>query len=142
MGLSVRKTAGEDLDVALAHVRLGLWLTCFLACTGIVYSLLTPGSPNRPALIATFAGALVVAAIVNRANLEPVLVGRWREPFFVTWSSSYLALIAGLCVIDGGVGSPLAYVFFVPILFAALAYERLSVAVVSAFGIVLYAIVA
>ena len=116
--------------------------TRFCACAGIVYSLLTPGSPNRPALIATFSGGLVVATIVNRSNLEPILAGRWREPFFVAWSNAYLALIAGLCLIDGGVGSPLAYVFFVPILFAALGYERLSVAAVAAFGITMYAIVA
>src|SRR3954454_1684614 len=142
MGPHTRTSARDDLAVARAHVRRGLWLTWFCAGAGIVYSLLTPGSPNRPGLIATFSGGLIVATIVNRANIEPILPGRRGEPFFIGWSNAYIALTAVLCLIDGGVGSPLAYVFFVPILFAALGYERLSGVAVAAFRVTMYAIVA
>src|SRR4051795_1589490 len=125
MGAQTRMPARDDLAVARAHVRLGLWLTWFCAGAGIVYSLLTPGSPNRPGLIATFSGGVIVAAIATRATTwpvlgggggaaaaplatgpttEPLLPGRGREPFFIAWSNAYIALIAGLCLIDGGVG--------------------------------------
>src|SRR3954464_9818175 len=126
----------EDVRVALAHVRLGLWLTGSLAAAGIAYALLTPGAPNRAGLVATFAGAMVVGAIVARLPLGPVVGGRWREPFFIAWSCSYLVLISVLCLIDGGVSSALATLFFVPILFSALAYERLSVEIVSGVGLI------
>src|SRR5436190_23711400 len=93
-------------------------------------------------LIASFASALVIGGIVRKLRLDPVLGTRWREPFFIVWSSSYLVLIAVMSVLDGGVSSPLASLFFVPIVFAALAYERASVAVVCGFGLALYGLVA
>src|SRR3954453_11478060 len=102
MGPSARRS--DDLEVALGHVRLGLLLTWLLAAAGVAYALLTPGAPNRAGLVATFAGAMVVGAGVSRLPLDGVLAGRWREPFFIGWSSSYLVLIAVLCLIDGGGG--------------------------------------
>jgi diguanylate cyclase (GGDEF)-like protein len=140
MGPSARRS--DDLEVALGHVRLGLLLTWLLAAAGVAYALLTPGAPNRVGLVATFAGAMVVGAVVSRVPLDGVLAGRWREPFFIGWSSSYLVLIAVLCLIDGGVSSALASLFFVPILFSALAYERLSVEIVSGVGLIAYAAIA
>ena len=134
--------AARQLAMAWAHVRLGVALTFFLAGGGVVYAVLTDGAPHRPTLVASFVSALVIGAIVRKLRLDPVLATRWREPFFIAWSSSYLVLIAVMSVLDGGVSSPLASLFFVPIVFAALAYERASVAVVCGFGLALYGLVA
>src|SRR3954453_15975825 len=131
-----------DLQLALGHVRLGIRLTYFVAGAGIVYALIAPDAAHQDALVALFASALVIGFFVSRLELRPLLTSRWREPFWVAWSSSYLIVIAVACVLDGGVSSPLAALFVVPVVYAALAYELTSVWVVSAIGLGLYAVVA
>jgi diguanylate cyclase (GGDEF)-like protein len=134
--------ATPELQLALGHVRLGVRLTYFLAGPGIVYALISPHPAHQTALLALFASALVIGAFVSRLELRPVLTSRWREPFWVAWSASYLVVIAVASILDGGVGSPLAALFVVPVVYAALAYELTSVWIVSAIGLGLYAVVA
>src|SRR4051794_26042275 len=131
-----------DLQLALGHVRLGIRLTYFVAGAGIVYALIAPDAAHQDALVALFASALVIGFFVSRLELRPLLTSRWREPFWVSWSSSYLIVIAVACVLDGGVSSPLAALFVVPVVYAALAYELASVWIVSGIGLGLYAGVA
>src|SRR4051794_10640360 len=131
-----------DLQLALGHVRLGIRLTYFVAGAGIVYALIAPDAAHQDALVALFASALVIGFFVSRLELRPLLTSRWREPFWVAWSSSYLIVIAVACVLDGGVSSPLAALFVVPVVYAALAYELASVWIVSGIGLGLYAVVA
>jgi diguanylate cyclase (GGDEF)-like protein/putative nucleotidyltransferase with HDIG domain len=50
-----------------------------------------------------------------------------RELLFVAWSASMIAMIAAAAVLDGGVSSPLALLFFVPVVFVGLSYPLRSV---------------
>jgi diguanylate cyclase (GGDEF)-like protein len=131
-----------DLQLALGHVRLGIRMTYCLAGAGIVYALVAGHHAHRTALVVVFAAAILIGAVVSRLDLRPVLTSRWREPFWVLWSSSYLVVITIATVLDGGVASPLAALFVVPVVYGALAYEPASVAVVSAVGLALYALAA
>src|SRR3954468_6570457 len=132
----------RDLQLALGHVRLGIRLTFFVAGAGIVYALIAPHPAHQWARAALFASALATGARVSRLELRPLLSSRWREPFWVAWSSSYLVVIAIAAVLDGGVASPLATLFVIPVVYAALAYELKSVGTVSGIGLGLYAVVA
>jgi diguanylate cyclase (GGDEF)-like protein len=131
-----------DLQRSLAHVRLGVRLTYLLTSSGLVYALISPHPAHRSALVALFVSALVIGASVSRLELRPVLASRWRETFWVGWSSSYLIVIALASTLDGGVSSPLAALFVVPVVYGALAYKLSSVWIVSAVGLALYALVA
>src|SRR3954447_12461768 len=131
-----------DLQLALGHVRLGIRLTYFVAGAGIVYALIAPHAAHQTALVALFGGAIAIGATVSRLELRPLLSSRWREPFWVAWSSSYLVVIAIASVLDGGVVSPLGALFVIPVVYAALAYELRSVGIVSGIGLGLYAVVA
>jgi diguanylate cyclase (GGDEF)-like protein len=134
--------SAQDLQLALAHVRLGIRLTYSVATAGIAYALVAPDAVHPHALAALFAGAILIGAFVSRLELRPLLTSRWREPFWVAWSSSYLVVICAASILDGGVQSPLAALFVVPVVYAALAYELASVWVVSGIGLALYAVVA
>jgi len=50
---------------------------------------------------------------------------------FLTWSSLLIAVIAFVTVLDGGVSSPLAVLFLLPPIFAALSYPLASMVAVA-----------
>lgn len=66
--------------------------------------------------------AIVVSAIGGAVVLwgipwRRVIASRWREHAFFAWSISSLATIAVTAALDGGVGSPLALMLFLPAVF-------------------------
>src|SRR4051812_5561756 len=79
--------------------------------------------PNRQWLMALSVGALVATLLMQLVPVERIIASdRWREPFFVAWSSSLIAIVAVGAALDGGVHSALALAFFLPLGFAALSY--------------------
>jgi diguanylate cyclase (GGDEF)-like protein len=129
---------GEDRGIVdLSALRLreatfaaGVWLTYALCGAGELYVALTWQRPNRTPLAAIFAIAIVAALIVSRLPRERIVRSRFREPFFLGWSMLDLGLIVLVTVADGGTASPLALIFFVPVVFAATTYPLGSVAAV------------
>ena len=69
---------------------------------------------------------------------ERVVRSRWREPFFLLWSITQIALTAVVVAADGGSTSPLALLFFIPVIFAALSYPLASVVTIAALDYVAY----
>ena len=56
---------------------------------------------------------------------------RWREAFFMGWSSLLIVFVTVIVLVDGGVSSPIAAVYFLPLVFAALSYPVRSMIAVS-----------
>src|SRR3954469_18868647 len=78
-----------------------------------------------------------------RLRLEPVMRDpRWREAFFMGWSSLLILFVTVLVLVDGGVSSPIAAVYFLPLVFAALSYPVRSMIAVSVIDITAYVIAA
>ncbi len=63
---------------------------------------------------------------------------RFREVFFFGWSVVDLALIRCATLADGGTGSPLALIFFIPVVFAAMSYPLGSVLAVGGLSVAGY----
>jgi diguanylate cyclase (GGDEF)-like protein len=68
--------------------------------------------------------------------------GRFREAFFLGWSLLDLVLIVAATWADGGTGSPVALIFFIPVVFAAMSYPLSSVLVVAGLSVAGYLILA
>ena len=53
---------------------------------------------------------------------ERIVMGRYREAFFLGWSLLDIALIVALAALDGGVNSPAVLLLFLTLIFSALSY--------------------
>ena len=69
---------------------------------------------------------------------ERIVSSRWREPFFFLWSLMNIALAVAVASADGGSTSPLALLFFIPLIFAALSYPMVLVVAIGAIDYVAY----
>jgi diguanylate cyclase (GGDEF)-like protein/putative nucleotidyltransferase with HDIG domain len=128
----------SSLRLREATFTAGVWLTYVLSLAGEAYVALTWQRPHRPELVALFAVAILAGAVVERLPREKIVRSNLREAFFLVWSVLDLALITLGALGDGGTGSPLALIFFIPVVFSAMSYPLGSVAAVGAITVAAY----
>jgi diguanylate cyclase (GGDEF)-like protein len=138
--------SGDDrppLDPSALRMRVatfgaGVWLTYVVCGTSAIYILLTWQRPSRTALALLFGTGMVAGAIVAQLPRERIVRSSYREPFFLAWSLLDLVLLALGALVDGGTGSPVALIFFIPVVFSAMSYPLWSVAVVGGVTVTFY----
>jgi hypothetical protein len=64
---------------------------------------------------------------------------RSREAFFVSWTTILILIITAMVVLDGGLTSPIAGAYFLPLVFAALSYPVALMVAVSIVDLSAYA---
>jgi diguanylate cyclase (GGDEF)-like protein len=121
-----------------ATVTAGVWLTYVVGGLGEVYVALTWQRSNRPALAVLFAMAVLAGIAVSLLPRERIVRSRFREVFFLSWTFLDFALIVLGTLADGGTGSPLVLVLFVPVVFSSMSYPLGSVAVVGGLSVLSY----
>ena len=126
------------LRMRVATFAAGIWLTYVVCGTGAVYLALTWQQPNRTAIAVLVAAGIAGAALVSRLPRERIVRSGFREAFFLGWSLLDLILIILLALEDGGTGSPLALIFFIPVVFSAMSYPRASVLAVGSLSVAGY----
>jgi diguanylate cyclase (GGDEF)-like protein len=137
----VRETRGDsDLELRLKTLQTGIWPTVLACACTAAYLLATPERPHRMLLLALTAAAVLSALAVQLLPMEPI-VRRRPEGFFLTWTASFVTVIAAGALADGGADSPLTASFFLPIAFASLSYPTRSLLVVGAMNLVAYGLV-
>jgi diguanylate cyclase (GGDEF)-like protein len=99
---------------------------------GVVYVAATWEGANRPLIAGLFAVLAAGALVAERLPAERIVRSRAREAFFLGWSFFWIAVIAVITAADGGAESPLALLFFLPLVFAALSYPLTSVVAIGA----------
>jgi diguanylate cyclase (GGDEF)-like protein len=130
----------HDLELRLRTLQTGIWPTLVgCACT-TVYLLATLDRPHRSLLLILDAAAVLSALAVLFLPVDGI-VRRWPEPFFLTWTASFVSVITAACLADGGTTSPLAASFFLPIAFASLSYPTRSLLAVGGMNLVAYGLV-
>jgi predicted signal transduction protein with EAL and GGDEF domain len=129
-----------DLRYRAETVRASMVPTYGVVIAGLLYVTATWGEPHRALIAALFVTGAVSMWILGRLPMAKIVHSRWRELFFVGWSIDLL-LIAVAVAADGGVTSPLAFVFFFPLVFASLSYPPVSIALVYLTAMTSYAVV-
>jgi diguanylate cyclase (GGDEF)-like protein len=125
----------SEVQLRLAMVRAGVWLTYAVCGTGALYAVVTWEQAHRPLILVLLAVAMLGGLTIPLLPIERIVRGRLAEPFLVTWSVLDVALIAVIVAADGGVRSPFSAVFFLPLIFAALFYPLRSFVPVGALAV-------
>jgi diguanylate cyclase (GGDEF)-like protein len=137
---------GEDLGIVdqsalrmrVATFIAGVWVSYVVCGSSAVYVALTWQKPNRTAIAALFAAGIVASTAVSGLPHERIVRSRFREAFFFSWSVLDLALIGLATLADGGTGSPLALIFFIPVVFSAMSYPLGTVAALGGLTVAAY----
>ena len=143
--MGAREEPVVDISAArirVASVKIGVWLTHMICAGGGIYVALTWGRPARTELAVLFGVGALGGLVVSRLPWERIVRTRWCEAFFLTWSGIDFLLITGLVMADGGTDSPLAAIFLVPTVFAAMSYPLRSTVAVGTFSIICYVLLA
>jgi len=119
-------------------VRDGAWLTYVVAVVVAGYAVATWDRPHRANILVLLGVAVFGAYVLSRMPAPAIVRSRWREPFFLAWTTADVALIALVVGSDGGDWSPLRATFFLPLIFAALSYPPRSVAATGVLSVLGY----
>jgi diguanylate cyclase (GGDEF)-like protein len=128
----------SEIRLRLDTVGAGVRLAFVMGAVGGAYAGATWSDPNRPELLAIFAGTVATGLAVHRTPTDAIVRSRWREPFFLAWTLVTLGLIAASIAADGGASSPLVLLLFPPLVFAALSYPLWSVVMLAGATELLY----
>jgi diguanylate cyclase (GGDEF)-like protein/putative nucleotidyltransferase with HDIG domain len=123
-------------------VRAGVSLTIAACVTGALYALATWEHQNRGLLLALFGVGMSTGFAIRLLKPERILRSRYADVFFVTWSLTVIALIAVGVAVDGGARSPLTFVFFLPMVYAAVFYPLRLFVPVGAADMIAFVLVA
>ena len=122
-------------------VRAGVFLTYTASAAGLAYVAATWEEPHRGLISAMFLSGIVSAALIQVLPLGRMILGRRGDAFFLAWSTLVIALVAGAVAADDGATSPLTYVFFLPMVFAAAFYPLRLFVVVGAWDMIAFVLV-
>jgi diguanylate cyclase (GGDEF)-like protein/putative nucleotidyltransferase with HDIG domain len=120
-----------EIRFRLDSVAAGTWITYIVCAAGGIYVAVFPDLAYRSLMGAMFAAGLAGGLVVATLPWERIIRSRWREPAFLAWSILDLGLIATMVALDGKAQSPLALLFFIPVVFAGMSYPRPSVVALS-----------
>jgi diguanylate cyclase (GGDEF)-like protein/putative nucleotidyltransferase with HDIG domain len=128
----------SELRARAESIGAGVRLTLVICAAGWLYVAATWDRPDRHLIASLFGILAVVALLFVLIPHERVVRSRWREPFFLLWSATQIAFTAVVVAADGGSTSPLALLFFIPVVFAALSYPLASVVTIGALDYIAY----
>jgi diguanylate cyclase (GGDEF)-like protein/putative nucleotidyltransferase with HDIG domain len=132
---------GTDEHLRREMVRAGVFLTYTASTAGLAYVATTWELANRGVIAAVFVGGFLSAVVIQLLPIDQLLRGRRADIFFLIWSLTVIGLIAIGVAADGGVSSPLTYIFFLPMVFAAVFYPLRLFVFVGAADMVTFVIV-
>jgi diguanylate cyclase (GGDEF)-like protein len=127
------------VEFRLRNVRAGVALSVFCCSYLLVYAAITWSHPHRDVLLGLAIQSIVTSLAILRLPLHGVMRHPfWREAFFMGWSALLIVFVTVIVLVDGGVSSPVAAVYFLPLVFAALSYPVKSMIAVAVLDIVGY----
>jgi diguanylate cyclase (GGDEF)-like protein len=103
------------------------------------YYALSWDGPNRSLLVLLSLSTLVFTGLMQFVPVPRIIASdRWREPFFVGWSASLVAVISTGAALDGGAHAALALGYFLPLSFSALSYPTKPMILVTVIDVVAF----
>jgi diguanylate cyclase (GGDEF)-like protein len=129
----------SEINYRVESIDIGIRLTLLMCAAGILYALYTWDDRGGRQLIVSLLGiSAAVALTVYLLPRERIVRSRYREAFFLSWSVLQILVITVAYAADKTPTSPLALLFFIPLVYAALSYPLPSVVAVAALDFLCY----
>src|SRR5437870_998821 len=132
----------SEVQLRLAMVRAGVWLTWVVCGVGLAYALATWEQTNRSLIAVLLGVGIAGGSLMAILPTGRIMRTRAAEPLFLVWSLLDILLVAAIVAADGGATSPFGFVFFLPMIFAALFYPLRLFVVVGATDVLSWVAVA
>ena len=132
------KSDFSEIRARAESIGAGISLTLAVSAAGWCYAIATWHEPHRRLIASLFGLAAVAALACVLLPRERLVTTRWREPFLLGLALLNVGVAAAAVAADGGVASPLRLLFFMPLVFAALAYPFGSVVAVGVIDYLAY----
>lgn len=113
-----------------AYFGVGAALWIYIASTWL-------SGAHRPGiLVVTLVGMAPVPWILRyrRALIE----GAIRQPFFIAWNMACYVMILVMTLMDGGITSPIAWLWFLPTIYLLFGYSTRAIRLCAPFGLLMY----
>lgn len=143
LGQSPPLTDPADVRFRLATIKSGCCVTFAVSFFIVVYALQTWHAGHRAAML-VLAGSYLTSNVLllTAMPLKAIVVGRWRETFFMAWSFAVILSIVSLGLLDRFASSPLMLPLYMPLIFAGMSYPIRTAIVISLATLVGYLLVA
>ena len=133
----------QEVQARLTAAWVGIWMSVIVCLGAEVYALATwNNGANRELLLLITTIGLVTSPIIASLPLERMIRSRYRELFFVIWTTADIALIAASAALDGGTQSPFVLVLVLPFLYGALSYPLWATAVAGVVSLTAFVLIA
>jgi len=122
----------SEIALRVSGIRAGVRVTLGLAAAASAYLLATPHGPHRLLLsviplLAAVDGVVIALTVGERA----VRTERRHNALVAAWNVLHSATAVAACLLDGGIGSPFAAIFFISVAFAAASLPPRPVALIA-----------
>jgi diguanylate cyclase (GGDEF)-like protein len=129
----------SEIKFRVESIDIGIRLTLLMCAAGILYALYTWDDRGGRQLIVSLLGiSAAIALAIYLLPRERIVRSALREPFFVTWSILQIFVITVAYGADKSTTSPLALLFFIPMVYAALSYPLPSMIGIAAIDFLCY----
>jgi len=129
-------TDPEEIELRARDVLIGgvLGFATALAC--LIYFLNQPDTRHQSLLLALCVAWGIGSIALFLLPRTTIARGRWREPFFLTWSALVIVSIAAGILLEQRSGTPLMLAFTLPLIFSAISYPVAATAIVGSLVLV------
>jgi diguanylate cyclase (GGDEF)-like protein len=129
----------SEIRFRVEAIDIGVRLTLLMCVAGVLYALYTwDDRGGRQLIVSLLGGSAAVALLIYLLPRERIVRSVWREPFFFTWSVWQILVITIAYGADKRPTSPLALMFFIPLVYAALSYPLGSMIAIAALDFLCY----
>jgi diguanylate cyclase (GGDEF)-like protein len=129
----------SEIRFRVESIDIGIRLTLVICAAGTLYALYTWGDRSGRQLIVSLLGiSAAVALMVYLLPHEKIVRSRFREPFFFAWGIINILLITVVVGADKTPTSPLALLFFIPLVYAALSYPLVPMIIIAGIDFLCY----
>lgn len=106
-------------QAGIREFRTGAIVGAPVILAALLYALLTPHGPHRPAILGVVAAGTVALIAVLLGPLRRRIERSGADATMMAWCASFVALATTACILDAGLRSPFVGVFFISVTYAA-----------------------
>lgn len=103
-----------------------------------IYFVITWNSAPHRLLMALITVAAAVPMPLAIAYARELVASKYRQPVFIAWNIGCYLLILVLSVLDGGISSPIALLWYLPTIYLMFGYSQRAVMLCAPLGMLMY----